>query len=193
MTRTQYQAHFIAGFGNRWSVMSNEKRAHEWAIAMINRRYVGLLSWSNPWKYEGDPMKLIIPGKPISKNRPRFARRGKFTTTYSDQETESGKFFLLCREQVTKKFEGPLRVHIVFYIPRPKSHYGTGRNENNLKPSAPSYPDGSRQDLDNLEKFAYDCLNGLAWNDDRQIVENFSRKVWAINDAKTCILIEEMT
>lgn len=138
-------------------------------------------------------MKLIIPGKPISKNRPRFARRGKFTTTYSDQVAESGKFFLACREQVTEKFAGALRVHMVFSIPRPKSHYGTGKNANKLKPTAPNYPDGSRQDLDNLEKFTWDCLNGLSWNDDRQIVESLSRKVWAEpGDEETSIYIEEL-
>lgn len=137
-------------------------------------------------------MKLIIPGKPISKNRPRFARRGKFTTTYSDQATEAGKFFLICREQVTEKLEGALEVWIDFYIPRPKSHYGTGKNENKLKSTAPKYPMGSRQDLDNLEKFAWDCLNGLAWNDDRQIVKSQSAKFWAERDAKTVIWITEI-
>jgi Holliday junction resolvase RusA-like endonuclease len=31
---------------------------------------------------------ITIPGKPIAKKRPRFARRGKFVTTYNDQQTE---------------------------------------------------------------------------------------------------------
>jgi hypothetical protein len=36
--------------------------------------------------------------------------------------------------------DGPLEVHMTFYLPRPKDHYGTGRNAHVLKPSAPPYP-----------------------------------------------------
>ena len=34
---------------------------------------------------------------------------------------------------------GPVRLEIVFLFPRPKSHFGTGRNANKLKPSAPRH------------------------------------------------------
>jgi len=44
-------------------------------------------------------INLKVYGVPIAKKRPRFARRGKFVTTYNDQETEEGKFLLFIREQ----------------------------------------------------------------------------------------------
>jgi Holliday junction resolvase RusA-like endonuclease len=143
---------------------------------------------------EESRMKIIIPGKPVQKNRPRFARRGKFTKVYSDQDTESGLFFLKCREQVTEKLTGPLYVRFRFEVPRPKSHYGTGKNNGILKESAPKHAHGQRQDFDNLVKFACDCLNGLAWVDDRQIVESHVKKIWSDRpeDAKTVIIITEL-
>jgi len=139
-------------------------------------------------------MRIEIPGNPISKNRPRFARRGRFVKTYSDQTTESGLFFLSAMEQVGEKLFGPLFVQFRFEIARPKSHYGTGKNSGKLKPSAPQWPHGQKQDFDNLEKFACDCLNGLAWEDDRQIVEAHTKKIWADSPegAKTVIVITEL-
>lgn len=36
----------------------------------------------------------------------------------------------------------------------------------------------SNMDLDNLEKAVYDCMNGVVYEDDKQIVEHTTRKVW---------------
>lgn len=76
-----------------------------------------------------------IPGNPIAKKRPRFARRGKFVQVYNEHETEEGLF--LARFMNTAKIEkpliGPLQIECIFYIKRPKSHYGTGKNQGILK------------------------------------------------------------
>ena len=114
-------------------------------------------------------MEITIPGPPIAKKRPRFARIGKGVRTYSDQQTEEGKFLLLAQQQVTEQMEGPLKVSCCFYMPRPKGHYGTGRNAGKLKASAPRWHT-NKPDIDNYIKFLLDCLNGLAWKDDAQIV-----------------------
>ena len=137
-------------------------------------------------------MEIIIIGKPIAKKRPRFARRGKFTVTYSDQETEEGKFYLDAKSQAKERLEGPLCVNMAFFLPRPKGHYGTGKNSGVLKASAPIYP-VSKPDRDNLEKFASDCLNGLAWRDDSQIVDGRCRKLYEDHiGPRTEITIEAM-
>lgn len=115
-------------------------------------------------------MEIIVQGEPISKKRPRFARRGKFVTTYSEQETEEGRFLLEAKQQIKQApMEGPLRVSCCFYMPRPKKHFGTGKNAGKLKDNAPIYHT-SKPDIDNLKKFALDCLKGAAWGDDCQIV-----------------------
>lgn len=66
----------------------------------------------------------------------------------------------------------PVRVELEFRMPRPKAHFGTGRNAERLKSSAPSWhtatPDG-----DNLEKALIDACGpwprgsrAILWADD---------------------------
>ena len=138
-------------------------------------------------------MKIVIHGKPIAKKRPRFARRGKFVQTYSDQETEEGLAYLEAKQQINiPPMEGPLKLTAIFYMPRPKSHYGTGRNADKLKPSASRYPT-VKPDLDNLLKFYCDVLNGLAWNDDSQVVIKIGEKRYSGNsEGRTEICIDAM-
>ena len=136
-------------------------------------------------------MKITIPGKPISKARPRFARRGKFVVTYNSQETEEGRWLWEAKGQIDQCFEGPLWVSCHFYMVRPKGHYGTGKNAGKLKASAPQYHTVKRYDTDNLLKWVLDCLNGMAWKDDCQVVELYGIKQYSVNP-RTEIKIGEM-
>ena len=66
----------------------------------------------------------------------------------------------------TKPLEGALMVQLVFWMPRSKDHYRTGKFSDLLKPNAPEMhikkPDG-----DNLAKLVLDCLekSGFYKND----------------------------
>lgn len=64
---------------------------------------------------------------------------------------------------------GPLIVEFKFWLPRPKNHWGTGRNLGKLKDWAPrehiTYPDRTK-----LLRCAEDALKGIVWRDDSQIV-----------------------
>jgi len=62
-----------------------------------------------------------------------------------------------------------LGMSIQFQIPRPKSHYGTGRNCRKVKPSAPVYPI-VKPDTTKLVRSTEDALTGIVWKDDAQIV-----------------------
>jgi Holliday junction resolvase RusA-like endonuclease len=66
---------------------------------------------------------------------------------------------------------GPLEVSMVFYLPRPKGHYRTGRNAHLLRDSAPIAPAGM-PDLSKLARATEDALSDAAiWADDAQVVE----------------------
>jgi len=137
---------------------------------------------------------LMIIGKPIAKNRPRFARRGGFVTTYSDQATEEGLWILQAREELkgAEVITGPVKISLEFFLQRPKSHYRKSTQQ--LTRSAPHYPTG-KPDLDNLVKFAQDCLNEcFVWKDDSVIVEIYAKKRYCqpTIQPKTIILIEEL-
>lgn len=137
-------------------------------------------------------IEIIVPGEPIAKKRPRFARRGKFTVTYNDQETEEGKFIAQVLYQIGdhQPLSGPLSAKFFFYRSRPKGHYGTGRNSGKLKPSAPAWPT-TKPDKDNYEKFVLDCMNQIVFKDDSQVVDSRSIKAYA-EEPKTIIQIQEL-
>lgn len=68
--------------------------------------------------------------------------------------------------------DGPLAVELTFLQPRPKGHYGTGRNAEIVKPSAPEYP-VTRPDALKLARAVEDALTGVVWRDDAQIVQEY--------------------
>jgi Holliday junction resolvase RusA-like endonuclease len=104
------------------------------------------------------------------------------------QETEAGRFLLDARQQFQRPpFKGPVCLRVTFDMPRPKGHFGSGRRADILKPSAPHHHT-KKPDLDNLAKFVKDVLNGLAWEDDCQVVNLYAVKRYA-GDCGACTLI----
>jgi Holliday junction resolvase RusA-like endonuclease len=62
--------------------------------------------------------------------------------------------------------DAPVIATALFYLPRPKGHYGTGRNAGILKDSAPLYPT-VKPDLDKLVRAVFDSLKDAGvWRDD---------------------------
>ncbi len=74
-------------------------------------------------------------------------------------------------------FRGPLRVDVDFYLPRPKGHFGTGKNAGKVKASAPSRPIVA-PDKGKLERGTLDALEGIVYANDAQVVEGDSRKFY---------------
>jgi Holliday junction resolvase RusA-like endonuclease len=75
--------------------------------------------------------------------------------------------------------DGPLSVGITFFLGRPKGHYGTGRNAEQLRDSAPSHPAGM-PDLSKLARSTEDALTDAGiWTDDARIVDEQLSKHYA--------------
>jgi Holliday junction resolvase RusA-like endonuclease len=73
----------------------------------------------------------------------------------------------------------PARVMITFILARPKSHYGSGRHDMRLLPSAPKWP-AKRPDADKLARSTLDALTDCGvWADDAQVIDLHVLKVWA--------------
>lgn len=121
-------------------------------------------------------MKLIVNWNPIAKQRHKdfvkVLKNGKhFRGRYNPQKKIADEFSSILLNQLPvdfKPIQGPLFVQLWYGLKRPKAHYGTGRNKGKLKASAPKYP-GKKPDIDNYEKFIYDCLSGVVIRDDSQI------------------------
>lgn len=76
------------------------------------------------------------------------------------------------------RFSGPLAVRMDFYMPRPKGHYGTGRNAGVLKDSSPRWP-SVKPDVLKLARAVEDALTNVVWQDDALIVREFLFKWYA--------------
>ena len=91
-----------------------------------------------------------------------------------------------CLAQVTEAHKlmlGPVRVDIVFYLPRPK----TVKEKNRPLPIVPP-------DIDKLARGALDGIGqcGMVWNDDSQVIELRATKVYATDFQGADIKITEL-
>lgn len=81
-----------------------------------------------------------------------------------------------------ERLGGPLVLHVVFELPRPAGHLGTGRNAGVLRASAPCSPT-TAPDLDKLIRAIDDALTDAGvWRDDAQVVELRARKQYAAGE-----------
>lgn len=137
-------------------------------------------------------IKLIVPGEPIAKKRPRFfvrkfAGKGKQIGAINPQETEEGKFALLCKSQINidpLPAGQSIQLTCRFFLPIPAGW--TKKKHLQLKQFGISHV--KKPDLDNMVKFVKDCLNGIAWHDDSQITCLFAEKEYSYNPRTEIII-----
>jgi Holliday junction resolvase RusA-like endonuclease len=77
-----------------------------------------------------------------------------------------------------RQFTGPVQLEARFFVQRPKSYYGSGRNAGLLKPSAPLFPT-TAPDLSKYVRALEDALEGITWANDAQIVSLIVSKLYA--------------
>lgn len=82
----------------------------------------------------------------------------------------------------------PIILDVIFLLPRPRCHFGKGKNKNKLKKTAPTYPTVV-PDLTKLVRSTEDALTGLAWHDDASIIFQQSAKQYTNPDADPGALI----
>jgi Holliday junction resolvase RusA-like endonuclease len=106
----------------------------------------------------------------------------KTLRTWRDDVKAGAQEAILAREGTGDCFAmlgGPVGLDITFLMPRPKGHYGTGRNAGVLKDSAPKRPT-TKPDIDKLMRSTLDALRDVGvYVDDSQVVTLTGRKVYA--------------
>lgn len=130
-------------------------------------------------------MNLTIYGKPQPKERPRVYK-GHGITPIRTRNYEA-KVAAEWRANYPKPLEGDLRVWITFYMPTPISWSKTKKERAERGIIRPSV----RPDIDNLVKIILDGLNGVAFADDKQVVELTAAKYYSA-EPRTAILVEEI-
>jgi len=124
-------------------------------------------------------ISFFVPGTPVAKGRPKFARRGKFTTAYTPEKTATYETLVGWHAggvmSGSKPHDGAVEVHMVANMPIPASTTKKIREAIVLG----SYPHLKRPDMDNIGKAATDGMNGIVYLDDSQIVYMTARKVYS--------------
>ena len=124
--------------------------------------------------------ELKIPGKAQAKQRPRMGRSG---IVYTPKETLVYENYVkMCYSDYAKQFgwlpyENQVRAEIEVLVAVPKSDSKTKKKakiEGMIRPTV-------KPDCDNLAKSILDSLNGLAYQDDKQVVELVVKKYYAEN------------
>lgn len=132
-------------------------------------------------------IRFIVHGTPKALKRHRTGKFGNYDPSKLDKET----FLILAhKHRPSKPLDCPIKLSLTFQFPRPKSHFGTGKNSERLKDNAP-YWHTSTPDTDNLVKMVADALNGVYWKDDSCICDISAIKMYS-QSPKTIVVIEEI-
>lgn len=127
-------------------------------------------------------ISFTIPGAPVGKGRPRFAKRGNFVTTYTPKETASYENLVkvLAMQEMgsNQPTSSPVNVFIDIAICPPVSWSKKKRAQ---ALNAEIYPTG-KPDIDNVAKGILDAMNGVVYLDDKQAIGLMVRKFYRESD-----------
>jgi Holliday junction resolvase RusA-like endonuclease len=135
----------------------------------------------------GKSLKFTIRGKPLPLVRHRSSRGFMYNPSGAAQEMFRDSLLRMLPQRHHpiiiddgSSLDNPvtffsksefLEMSIVFRLKRPKSHFvGSKPGPGRIKSDAPGKFHVSRTDIDNLAKFVLDSLNGILYEDDRQVV-----------------------
>ena len=126
-----------------------------------------------------------IPGPQGSKTLTRYGAMIEASKKVKPWRNDVKEAALECYNSGALNF--PLKVNIEFVFPRPKSHFGTGKNAEVLKPSAPQYcTSRGNGDIDKLARSTLDGLSvsagGSVLEDDSLVVELNAKKRYVNKD-----------
>ena len=123
---------------------------------------------------------IDIPGTPVAKGRPRFSTVKGIVRTHTPAKTK--RYEELVQRYARQALFGakplgvPVYVKLYLYLPVPKSW---SKKKKEMALNGEVLPTG-RPDKDNFEKAIYDALNGIAWEDDSQITDSFTKKRYSL-------------
>lgn len=131
---------------------------------------------------------FTIPGQPVAKGRPKFARRGNHVTAYTPEKTQSYENLVkLAASQAMaggQPYVGPVQLDVYLGMQIPASWSKLRqRSASNGRIAATKKPDA-----DNVLKAIKDGCNGIVWRDDAQVVQLSVRKCYDLTPrAIVCI------
>lgn len=135
-------------------------------------------------------IEFFVPGVPVPQGSHRgFVVNGRAVITQDNKRTKPWRQAIIhtaldAIEQAsapagTFPLTGPIALTVTFVMPRPKFHFGSGRNAQVLKPNAPAWVD-KKPDVDKLVRALGDaCTEAGVWRDDAQVAALAVRHLYA--------------
>ena len=132
----------------------------------------------------GGPVRVVVWGTPIPQGSMKafMPRGGRFPVVTADnKKTKPWRQAIIdaCLASDFAMAEGPVRLEVAFYLPRPKS-----------APKSVQQP-AKKPDLDKLVRAVCDALTAAGvWRDDSQVVRLTATKTFAGEGFAPCACIE---
>lgn len=130
-------------------------------------------------------LTFFVEGDPVAQPRVKAARRGNFIHIYTPPTADAWKKLVGLRAKEAVKLSkwkhdgSPLGLRLLFWMPRPKSHFRTGKFWSILRDDAPKQHT-SKPDIDNLQKAVMDAMTDAGiYSDDCLIFQTEALKAWA--------------
>lgn len=122
---------------------------------------------------------FTVKGQPMGKARPKATRQNGFIRLYSPTRTTNYETYVAREFQATgaKMLDGNVAIDIIAHYQTPCSWSKAKKQmaeQMKLRPTI-------KPDLDNIAKIILDGLNGVAYDDDKQVVELNLRKYYSQN------------
>lgn len=115
------------------------------------------------------PIRIIVPGKPVAKGRPRLTTINGHARAFTPERTVRYENLVATAGAEVMDgaapLEGALSVTLFAHFPLPK---GASKARRALAAAGREWHT-CRPDGDNIIKAACDALNGIVWRDDAQI------------------------
>jgi crossover junction endodeoxyribonuclease RusA len=138
-------------------------------------------------------VRFTVPGLPVPQGSKRVVRgrlidaNGATLRPYRALVADAAAQALGGALSAHEPTREPVSVSVRFVLPRPRGHYGTGRNAGVLKASAPLWPT-TKPDVDKLCRAVLDALTAVVWVDDSQVVVLDADKMYGASPATVVVV-----
>lgn len=134
---------------------------------------------------------FIVPGTPVGKGRPRFAKVGGAVRTYTPEKTATYENLVKIKAQEAMAgrpvIVGPVDVSIYLVIIPPASWSQKKQRDAMAGEIHPT----SRPDIDNVLKGVMDACNEVVFRDDKQVVNVWVSKRYG-QSAQATVRVREL-
>ncbi len=133
---------------------------------------------------------FVVPGSPYGKGRPRASSRGGFVRMYTPATTLAYESQIARLAEIARGdwpvMATPMSLRVIAHHPIPVSW---SKKKQQLALAGACIP--GKPDLDNVAKAVLDALNGVIYEDDKQVIKLVAEKKYSL-DPRVEVYVHEV-